>query len=464
MSMSDSEIEEGLKKVSLAHEGYNIPTSGFKQDIEKFYDDIHTNIEELNQKLIGLFKKKEDDLCNMYKREMTKAQKRLRELQECTSEQELNKRKIEKKEKLQRERQKFLETSIYFSNQCKEFKNTLTKVVNTTKDLEAEINFLNEQIVFADRHNQKLQNELEQLKDEIHKFDPNAKLDNLEDVLSLPPKQKLFGEQDDFKNQSSIQQNNNKQSQSIVNNNSISVNQNNNNVSIQGNNQTSIMTSEQQQQQLQGSTMLQNNTGFNASRIQGVGKYVSPYSKRQIMKPGGNIDQTDLEKAKQELKRQKEINEKLTEFLNDPCFQETEFEKIFMECVLSVKQKKLQQTQANKLPYVKSKDQPSNQDVTNPSGFKTADSTLDFTTISELDFNEFNKRQILEEFLSKEEIKKYLYTLIFSNNNNNSNPPTSKSKPQQKESSSRKAPQNKQSNQANDFEEGNNILLDELKK
>jgi len=36
----------------------------------------------------------------MYKREMTKAQKRLRELQECTSEQELNKRKIEKKEKL----------------------------------------------------------------------------------------------------------------------------------------------------------------------------------------------------------------------------------------------------------------------------------------------------------------------------------------------------------------------------
>lgn len=144
MSLSDSDIEEGVKKVNLAHEDYAIPASMCKPEIEKFYDEIHTNIDDLNGKLIGLFKKKEDDLCNMYKREMTKAQKRLRELQECTSEAELNKRKIEKKEKLQKERQKFLETSIFFSNQCKEFKDTLTKVVNTTKDLEAEINFLNE--------------------------------------------------------------------------------------------------------------------------------------------------------------------------------------------------------------------------------------------------------------------------------------------------------------------------------
>jgi len=42
------------------------------------------------------------------------------------------------------------------------------------------------------------------------------------------------------------------------------------------------------------------------------------------------------------------------------------------------------------------------------------DSTLDFTTLSDYEFNEFGKRQILEEFLSREEIKKYLYNLIFS--------------------------------------------------
>lgn len=37
-------------------------------------------------------------------------------------------------------------------------------MVNTAKDLENEIEFLNEQIVYADKHNNKLKDELEQLK------------------------------------------------------------------------------------------------------------------------------------------------------------------------------------------------------------------------------------------------------------------------------------------------------------
>eukprot|EP00825_Cyclidium_porcatum_P042175 TRINITY_DN5708_c0_g1_i2.p1 TRINITY_DN5708_c0_g1~~TRINITY_DN5708_c0_g1_i2.p1 ORF type:complete len:187 (+),score=50.45 TRINITY_DN5708_c0_g1_i2:185-745(+) len=44
---------------------------------------------------------------------------------------------------------------------------------------------------------------------------------------------------------------------------------------------------------------------------------------------------------------------------------------------------------------------------------KISESTLDFTSISDFEFNDFVKRQILEEFLSREEIKRYLYTLIF---------------------------------------------------
>lgn len=48
MSLSDSDIEERMKRISLAHEGYNIPNSTCKPEIEKFYDDIHTNIEDLN--------------------------------------------------------------------------------------------------------------------------------------------------------------------------------------------------------------------------------------------------------------------------------------------------------------------------------------------------------------------------------------------------------------------------------
>lgn len=47
----------------------------------------------------------------------------------------------------------------------------------------------------------------------------------------------------------------------------------------------------------------------------------------------------------------------------------------------------------HKLPYLKNKDKKhKNMDMSNPSLLKANDSTLDFTTISELDFNEFNKR------------------------------------------------------------------------
>ena len=54
-------------------------------------------------------------------------------------------------------------------------------------------------------------------------------------------------------------------------------------------------------------------------------------------------------------------------------------------------------------------------DESNASSIKRGnDSTLDFTTLQDFDFNEFGKRQILEEFLSREEIKRYLYSLIFS--------------------------------------------------
>lgn len=98
---------------------------------------------------------------------------------------------IEKKEKLQKERQKFLESSIYFSNKCKEFKTILNNVVNTAKDLENEIQFLNEQIVYADKHNNKLKSELEQLKVQIKQYDPDCNVDNMEEVIQLPNKNKM---------------------------------------------------------------------------------------------------------------------------------------------------------------------------------------------------------------------------------------------------------------------------------
>jgi hypothetical protein len=49
-----------------------------------------------------------------------------------------------KKKELQEKREDFLKNALNFSNKCKDFKSTLSRVINTTKDLENEINFLNE--------------------------------------------------------------------------------------------------------------------------------------------------------------------------------------------------------------------------------------------------------------------------------------------------------------------------------
>ena len=93
-------------------------------------------IDEMNTNLSTIFKKKEDELLNLYKNEMYQAQKALKELTETTSDDELRRRMNKKKEMLAKERQKFLETSLHFSNKCKQFKDTLNKVINSTKDLE----------------------------------------------------------------------------------------------------------------------------------------------------------------------------------------------------------------------------------------------------------------------------------------------------------------------------------------
>ena len=78
---------------------------------------------------------------------------------------------------------------------------------------------------------------------------------------------------------------------------------------------------------------------------------------------------------------------------------------------MTVKSRK-QQTKDSKLPAISK-----NINMSEESSFKRGnESTLDFTTLSDFDFNEFGKRQILEDFLSREEIKRYLYSLIFNTN------------------------------------------------
>lgn len=63
--------------------------------------------------------------------------------------------------------------------------------MGTTKDLESEIQFLNEQIIYAEKHNDKLKEELKQVKEEVIQYDANINFEELDKILSLPNKDKL---------------------------------------------------------------------------------------------------------------------------------------------------------------------------------------------------------------------------------------------------------------------------------
>jgi phage shock protein A len=89
--------------------------------------------------------------------------------------------------------------------------------VNATKDLESEIHFLNEQIVYADKHNEKLRAELASLKDEIHKYDQNANFEELvEDVVQLPNQRKIHKDLSEVKHSLSAVHNNNNRSVTLA--------------------------------------------------------------------------------------------------------------------------------------------------------------------------------------------------------------------------------------------------------
>ena len=92
---------------------------------------------------------------------MDHAQEQVRQLSELTSDTQLRKKVQQKKEEVEKERQKILQSSLEFSNQCKEYKEALQNVLNTIKDLEAEIQFLDDQIEFTCNANKKMQKKLE---------------------------------------------------------------------------------------------------------------------------------------------------------------------------------------------------------------------------------------------------------------------------------------------------------------
>ena len=66
------------------------------------------------------------------------------------------------------------------------------------------------------------------------------------------------------------------------------------------------------------------------------------------------MDQSEIEKIKTDFLTNKENYDKIRHNINDECFTETEFERIFMDCVGKIRNKKLSKYSDTKLPYINS--------------------------------------------------------------------------------------------------------------
>lgn len=59
---------------------------------------------------------------------------------------------------------------------------------------------MNEQIVYAEKHNEKLKEELDQAKERVKQYDPNINIEDIEKALLLPNKNKLHKDLSHIKN------------------------------------------------------------------------------------------------------------------------------------------------------------------------------------------------------------------------------------------------------------------------
>lgn len=117
-------------------------------------------IEELNGKLVQHFKMKEEALLNQYKKELVEQQKKLNELKNTTNEEQIRSKMLERKAELEKERNHLIEKNMFYSQKCEQYKQTYTKLVQESKDLEKEIQFLDGQIAAANEKRMSLVDEV----------------------------------------------------------------------------------------------------------------------------------------------------------------------------------------------------------------------------------------------------------------------------------------------------------------
>lgn len=120
-------------------------------------------IEELNGKLHQHFHNKEQELIEQYKKELIEAQRELTELKSTTNEEQIKNKMLERKKELERERHELIQTNMFFSAKCEDYKKKLADLVAEGKELERELVFLDSQINSAHKKKYQVISQYEQL-------------------------------------------------------------------------------------------------------------------------------------------------------------------------------------------------------------------------------------------------------------------------------------------------------------
>ncbi|CAD8125560.1 unnamed protein product [Paramecium sonneborni] len=158
-----SQQQIALTPDSKFTERVKIPQTQTKQQIIEHHQSINKLLDKMNETIGRIFKTKEDELRGNIKQQIDEAQAQVIQLTNETTEDQVQRKLKEKRQEIEEERQKILQSSMEFSNKCIEYKNSLSKVMTTTKDLISEIQFLDTQLMSAKITNQQLKKQLESI-------------------------------------------------------------------------------------------------------------------------------------------------------------------------------------------------------------------------------------------------------------------------------------------------------------
>jgi len=243
-----------------------------------------------------------------------------------------------------------------------------------------EIKFIDEQMIVAEEKNRHLRDEVEQLKIEVMKVDPNFKFWDEDTSLNI-----ILPIQNERINLS---------------------------MTIHDKLQNSSFISKQEyNDRLNPQMQVKKKAGPNLRLVQSVPKleFSIRENTNNLLSTVEDVNIKDILKLRKELETQKNIYEKIKELYHNETFYAGRFETVFLDCIrrVSERTKEAHQRQSNgKLPLIL----PSR--TVKVDNFGNADEQnkpKKLENIIELSLSEIDKKNIMEEFLQNGLVKEFLY-------------------------------------------------------